>query len=215
MTETAVETSTLATGDLAKVKEYPKDAAGNEIGDRLTGQTVRLDFLDSYSGWFVRPVNGEIGGYVGPQYLNKIRSMDGTYLPATDAAAEEAAKLREENNRLTLAVNELTAKSESFERALSAFKEATRNALVSKAESADQDYEAEVFDNLLDTLDLPEREREFELRVRFDGSFYVTVTATSLDSAISQAEKFQFVRDYFDNNPEGSWLDTVEAEDGD
>lgn len=200
MSETAVETkteTTLFAGDRVKVATNAFDGAGYAVPSRILGSVGKLDFLDGYSGWYVLPEDGRTGAYVAAQYLTKFTE--------TDELRGQVEKLTAEVAKLTVARDEQTV-------ALDQFKTAVRNALVDKAESSYTD-DAEPFDDLLATLDLEPRVRDFNVRVDLEGSFYTTIEATSLDEALSKAQDYGFVREYIAENIDGDWLDSTGAEE--
>lgn len=195
MTETVVETASVAlvAGDRVKIAEQARDAAGYNVPERVLGKVGKLDFLDASVGWYVRPEDGERGAYVGTEYLTKLT---------------EADELRAEIERLTKLVATVTTQRDTV---LSEFQDRARTAIVSAAESTYND--ADEFDDLLSTLDLEGRLREFNVRVDFQSSFYTTVEATSLSAALGEAGSSDFVRDWVRNNPDGDWLDNVDADE--
>lgn len=198
MTVTIEETAVapLKAGDRVKVA----DEAFSTEGFRATvqGQEGNLDFIAS-AGWYVITDEGR-GSYVAPKYLTKVLRSD---------------ELQAEINRLQAEVTRLTAERDAKATALTAFQDSTRDALISAAESAEGVYGSgapEPFDELLNALNLDPRDRDFDIRVDFDGSFYVTISATSLDAAVESVDS-DYVREYVSNNLYGDWLDDVRADE--
>ena len=202
MSEAVTETApvVLMAGDRVKVATgNVYDATGSFVRSSILGKVGKLDFLDSYSGWYVRPEDGSLSAYVGAQFLTKV---------------DEASELRAEVEKLTAEVARLTTARDAQATALAAFKNSTRIVLVREAEeSASYGTDDTNYDSLLSELDLDGRERDFDLRVNFEGSFDVTITATSLDAAIGEASDYDYVREYVRDNNDGNWLDNVEATD--
>lgn len=198
-TTTAPEPVTFREGDRVKVAGSAFDGAGYATPTRVLGKVAKLAEFDYYSGWYVVPEGGSTGGYVSPKYLTPFTETD---------------ELRERITTLETAVATATARVDAQTDALATFQARVREALVAKADDVDDD-DAEPFDDLLDTLGLDPRVREFSVRVEVRGSYFTTVEATSLDAAIQQAREFSAVREYLseDYNMQSGWLDDVEADE--
>lgn len=157
MTVTATETQLLKAGDMVRVSD---DAP------YLAGRVGKLDILDTFSGWLVRPTMGGYAEYVQPRYLTLVTITD-----------EKVAELE-----ATLAT--LTSERDAARTQLYEFKVRVREVLDQYAQDDTDLYEP--FNEVLETLGLEELEQDFDVSVSFRGSYNTTVRATSESNAREQ-----------------------------
>lgn len=199
MSVTAVETVALMSGDTVRVSVDAEDRSGNAALD-ARGKQATLDYLDGYSGWFVRPIDGSYGTFVAAEYLTKVT---------------EADTLREQVDVLTAKLAEMTRAAEALREApraeLSAFQAKVEQAISGAADDDDGDSD-NLLNGVLESLGLDLLTREYEITVRFNGSYSVTVNATSEDNATEQVDKDDVVEYLTDSGSLSYAIDDVSAE---
>ena len=157
-------------GDTVRVSDAAVGSRGYSSGAR--GQVGKLDFFDSYDGWYVRPQDGGYGDYVAAEHLTKLSEtevLQAEVTRLTDLLAVSRQAIEDTRSLMRQQFDQFEAWKANLQQV--AFEAAERNDLCG------------VFDQVMEEVGLEGREREIEVRVTFEGSTYVTVMATSVDNA--------------------------------
>jgi hypothetical protein len=178
-TSVADSNTILNSGDIVRVSEFAEDRQGYSSGS-LRGKIGRLDFLDGFSGWFVRPVDDPDGraAYVRYQDLTKITPEQ--------IALDKATELESKVTALSVELDqqrELTADAQSK---LSTFQNKLQTTAQELADRNDDDDDRSTLNDLLTEMGLDALQTDYEITVKFTGSYTTSVFASSEDDAIDQ-----------------------------
>jgi hypothetical protein len=197
MTVTAEESITalpaLRPGDLVRVSEDALDGSGYSSGN-VRGKVAKLDFLDDYSGWFVRPSDNGSAAYVLARYLTRVT---------------EADVLREQVESLTAKLATAVDRGATALESLDSFRLKVRETAEGAAEDNSDLYEP--LSGLLEALGLDPLEQDFDVQVSFRGSYTVSIRAASEDAAREDVSARTIV-DYIADNRDPYVIDDYETE---
>lgn len=195
-TDESAPAGTFEPGDRVRIaSDRALSVAGYAVNSSALGKAGVLDFLDPYSGWYVRPSDGTYGQYVDPQYLTKLTEVD--------LLREELAKVTAERDA---AQESSTGARDLLNRQAAEF-EAWKANLQEVALKAALDNEmCGVFDRVMEEVGLEGRERTISLRVEFSGAVYLEIEASSRLAARDQISSSE-IRDAIANGyvPDFDW----------
>jgi hypothetical protein len=186
----SITVTTFDVGDAVVISEEARESDGTPVPSAAYGQVGTVEdasYLDRY-GYAVRyddPEWGTRSNFVDPKFLR--------HLTPEEQATRELESLRAELNtaraELETAQTQARTAEESLSRTIREHEEWKTRLVEIAYEAAEENDLCRVFDETMEKIGLPGREREFTMSVEFSGTVYVTVTAHSKDEAREQIDR--------------------------
>jgi ribosomal protein L21E len=172
----SITVTTFDVGDAVVISEEARESDGTPVPSAAYGQVGTVEdasYLDRY-GYAVRyddPEWGTRSNFVDPKFLR--------HLTPEEQATRE----------LETAQTQARTAEESLSRTIREHEEWKTRLVEIAYEAAEENDLCRVFDETMEKIGLPGREREFTMSVEFSGTVYVTVTAHSKDEAREQIDR--------------------------